>query len=159
MPVQDENGEDLDYYDNVNLGKTPGQAPVSWADFFGQQGTEPPNEEDTLLEDRGLDSLMTGLDDLSDAALAQLSVHIDTVRRHSAKPSPIKTPTGPPPGLPPCTNETNQMARAILRVMSQLGQLPTGQRHPTQAPGAEETERATKYLEEQLKAPGTPCHK
>ena len=119
-------------------------------------------EEETLLaaESRrpDLTNLFRGLQDLPDSALSELSQHIDEIRRKTpSSASPAKSP-GPPPGLK-STPQSSEMARALLQATTSLGQLPSGEQPVTQAPGDEETKRATDIIEAQLKVPGTPLRK
>ena len=121
-----------------------------------------PKEEETLLaaESRrpDLTNLFRGLQDLPDSALSELSQHIDEIRRKTpSSTSPAKSP-GPPPRLESMPQST-EMAQALLQATTNLGQLPSGERPIMQAPGYEETKRATDIIEAQLKAPGTPLRK
>ena len=105
-----------------------------------------------------LNNLFRGLQELPDSGLSELSQHIDEIRRKTpSSASPAKLP-GPPPRLE-STPQSTEMAQALLRATTNLGQLPSGERPVTQAPGYEETKRATDLIEAQLKAPGTPLRK
>ena len=182
-PVQDEHGEDLDYIHNVEQEERNdavwqrliADAPINKelarvaqtheqeaALLEGPTLAAMPKEEETLLvaEPRrpDLTNLFRGLQDLPDSALSELSQHIDEIRRKTpSSASPAKSP-GPPPRLE-STPQSTEMAQALLRATTNLGQLPSGERPVTQAPGYEETKRATDIIEAQLKAPGTPLRK
>ena len=121
-----------------------------------------PREEEALLEAESrrpdLTNLFRGLQELPDSALSELSQHIDEIRRKTpSSASPAKS-AGPPPGLE-STPQSTEMAQALLRATTNLGQLPSGGQPVTQAPGYEETKRATDLIEAQLKVPGTPLRK
>ena len=182
-PVQDEHGEDLDYIHDVEqeeqndavwqrlITDTPinkelarmAQAHEQEAALLeGLTLAATAKEEETLLAAESqrpdLTNLFRGLKDLPNSALSELSQHIDEIRRKMpSSASPAKSP-GPPPGLK-STLQSSEMARALLQVTTSLGQLPSGERPVTQAPGNEETKRATDIIEAQLKAPGTPLRK
>ena len=182
-PVQDEHGEDLDYIHDVEQEERNdavwqrliADAPINkelaqiaqaheqeMALLDGPNLAATPREEEALLEAESrrpdLTNLLRGLQELPDSALSELSQHIDEIRRKTpSSASPAKSP-GPPPGLE-STPQSTEMAQALLRVTTNLGQLPSGGRPVMQAPGYEETKRATDLIEAQLKAPGTPLRK
>ena len=107
---------------------------------------------------------LTGLETLTPETLSEVSTHIEHLRQLAAplastKSAQTESPP-PPPGLPATLTVPNPMEKALLRVTSNLGTSPAHQRMPTCPPGAEETERATALLVEQMaKAPGTPSWK
>ena len=55
--------------------------------------------------------------------------------------------------------QTTEMAQALLRATTHLGQLPSGEQPVTEAPGFKEMKRATDIIEAQLKVPGMPLQK
>ena len=55
--------------------------------------------------------------------------------------------------------QSTEMAQALLRATTNLGQILSGERPVTQAPGYKETKRATDLMEAELKVPGTPLRK
>ena len=181
-PVHDEHGEDLDYIDYLELEERNAEtwrcliadAPINKqleqaaaaralqeaALLEGPTQAATPTEEEVLLaadsHRPGLSQLIQRLQGLPDSALSELSQHIDEIRRQTpSSASPSKSP-GPPPGLPHSMPQTTEMARSILEATTHLGQLPSGERPITQTPDDEETQRATDFLEAQMKAPGTP---
>ena len=182
-PVQDEHGEDLDYIHDVEQEERNdavwqrliADAPINkelarFAQTHKQEAAlldgptlvTTPKEEETLLAAEplrpDLTNLLRGLQDLPDSALGELSQHIDEIRRKTpSSASPAKSPR-PPPRLESMPHST-EMAQALLQATTSLGQLPSGERPVTQAPGYEETKRATDIIEAQLKAPGTPLRK
>ena len=184
-PVQDEHGEALDYYDDVEQNdwnqdtwqhliadvlinkqlEQVRQATLAHdlqeaALLEGPTQTSMPTEEEVLLLGGSrwtdLNHLIQGLQGLPDSALNQLSQHIDEIRRQTPSlASPSKSP-GPPPGLLDSTPQSTNMAQEILRATTHLGQLPSGDHPVTKPPGDAETRRATEFLEAQLKVPGMP---
>ena len=181
-PVHDEHVEDLDYIDNLEHEERNAEtwrrliadAPINKqleqaasvrelqeaALLEGPTKAAMPTEEEVLLaaDSRrpGLSQLIQQLQGLQDSALSELSQHIDEIRwQMPSSASPSKSP-GPPPGLPHSMPQTTEMAGSILEATTHLGQLPSGERPITQMPDDEETERATDFLEAQMKAPGTP---
>ena len=182
-PVQDEHGEDLDYIHDVEQEERNdamwqrliADAPINKelariaqtheqeaALLAGPTLAATLKEEEALLAAESqrpdLTDLLSGLQDLPESALSQLSQRIDEIRQKTpSSASPVKS-SGPPPGLE-STPQSTQMAQALLQVTTNLGQLPSGERPVTQAPGYEETKRATDLIEAELKAPGTPLQK
>ena len=184
-PMQNENGEDLDYYDDLEQedhNQDTWQCLISDVPINKQleqerqttlarklqeaallegltQASMPTEEEVLLSEDSrwaGLNWLIQELQGLPDSALNQLSQHIDEIRWQTpSSVSPSKSP-GPPPGLPDSMPQNTSMAQEILRATMHLGQLPSGNRPVTEVPGDAETKQATDFLEAQLKVPGTP---
>ena len=100
---------------------------------------------------------LAGLQTLTPEMLTEISTHIDRRCQLAAPSASVKQL---PPGLPATPMVTNPMEQALLRATSDLGTSPSRQCTPTRPPGAEETERATAQLVEQMaKAPGTPARK
>ena len=184
-PVQDEHGEALDYYDDVEQNdqnqdtwwRLIADVPINKQLEQARQATlarelqeaallegptqaSTPTEKEALLSGGSrrtdLNHLIQGLQGLPDSALNQLSQHIDEIRwQMPSSASPSKSP-GPPPGLLYSTPQSTNMAQEILQATTHLGQLPSGDHPVTEPPGDVETRRATEFLEAQLKAPGTP---
>ena len=174
-PLQDENGEPLDYYDNVDRTEETWQrlqasAPINIALEKSRQEalareaallkgpTQPTTaaEEEVLLANQapeGWDAILQQIESLPAGALSQLSQHIDVVQRRTPSSASPRSP-GPPPGLPESTPLNTDIANRILKATSDLGQLPS--RPVTEPPGERETRRATDLLVEQMRAPGTP---
>ena len=102
-----------------------------------------------------LGQVLAGLQTLTPEMLAEVSTHVDRLRQLATPSAPTKPS---PPGLPATPTVPNPMEQALLHATSDLGMSPSRQRTPTHPPGAEETERATAQLVEQMaKAPGTPA--
>ena len=100
---------------------------------------------------------LAGLETLTPEMLTEISTHIDRLRQLAA---PLASTKPSPPGLPATLTVPNPMEQALLQATSNLGTSPSRQRTPTRPPGAEETERATAQLVEQMaKAPGTPTRR
>ena len=107
---------------------------------------------------------LAGLETLMPEMLSEVSMHIQHLHQLAAPLASTKsahTESPPPPlGLPTTPTVSNLMEQPLLRVMSNLGMSPARQHMPTHPPGAEETERTTAQLVEQMaKAPGTPSRK
>ena len=127
------------------------------------------SEEAVLLEEEtptmDMRQFLAGLETLTPAMLSEVSMRIEHLRQLAtplASPDtmPRESPPAPLPGLPTTPTVANPMEQALLKVTSNLGTSPVHQRMPTRPPGAEETERATALLVEQMsKAPGTPSRK
>ena len=119
-------------------------------------------EEETPTVDMG--QFLAGLETLTPEMLSEVSTRIEHLRQLAAslastKSAQTESPP-PPPGLPATPTVPNPMEQALLKVTSNLGTSPACQRTPTCPPGAEETERVTALLVEQMaKAPGTPSRK
>ena len=174
-PLQDENGEPLDYYDNVDhteetwqclqasalinivLEKSRQEALAQEAALLKGPAQSPTAaEEEVLLTDQapeGWDAFLQNIEGLPAGALSQLSQHIDVVRWQTPSLASPRSP-GPPPGLPESTLLNTDIANRILKATTNLGQLPS--RPVTEPPGEKETRQATDLLVEQMRAPGTP---
>ena len=153
-PLQDENGEPLDYYDNVDHTEETWQrlqvsAPINIALKKSRQEAlareaallkwpaQSPTaaEEEVLLADqapKGWDAFLQKIEGLPAGALSQLSQHIDVVRRRTPSSASPRSP-GPPPGLPESTLLNTDIANRILKATTDLGQLPS--RPVTEPPG------------------------
>ena len=175
-PLQDENGEPLDYYDNVDRTEETWQclqasAPINIALEKSRQEAlareaallkgpaQSPTaaEEEVLLADqtpKDWGAFLQKIEGLPAGALSQLSQHIDVVRRRTPSSASPRS-SGSPPGLPESTLLNTDIANRILKATTDLGQLPS--RPVTELPGKKETRQATNLLVEQMKAPGTPC--
>ena len=100
---------------------------------------------------------LAGLETLTPEMLTEISTHIDRLRQLAA---PLASTKPSPPGLPTTLTVPNPMEQALLQATSNLGTSPSRQCMPTRPPGAEETERATTQLVEQMaKAPGMPTRR
>ena len=100
---------------------------------------------------------LAGLQTLTPEMLTEIATHIDWLCQLAA---PLASAKRLPPGLPTTPMVTNPMEQALLKATSDLGTSPSCQRTPTHPLGAEETERATAQLVEQMaKAPGMPARK
>ena len=174
-PLQDENGEPLDYYDNVDRTEETWQrlqasAPINIALeksrhealareaalLKGPTQSTTAAEEEVLLANQapeGWDAFLQQIESLPAGALSQLSQHIDVVQRRTPSSVSPRSP-GPPPGLPESTPLNTDIANRILKATTDLGQLPS--RPVTEPPGEKETRQATDLLVEQMRAPGTP---
>ena len=137
--------------------------------LLGPTMTSTVSEEAVLLKEEEMPTVdmrqfLAGLETLMPAMLSELSMCIEHLCQLAAPlastKSTQKESPPPPPGLPVTPTVVNPMEQALLRVTSNLGMSPAHQRMPTCPPGAEETERATALLVEQMaKAPGTPYQK
>ena len=138
--------------------------------LMGPTMTSTVSEEAVLLREDEMPTMdmkqfLAGLETLTPAMLSELSTCIEHLRQlvaplASMKSTQRESPPAPPPGLPATPTVVNPMEQALLRVTSNLGTSPAHQHTPTRPPGAEETERATALLVEQMaKAPGTPSPK
>ena len=128
------------------------------------------SKEAMLLKDEetptvDMRQFLAGLETLMPVMLSELSTRIEHLRQlvtplASTKSTQKESPPAPPPGLPATPTVANPMEQALLKVTSNLGTLPAGQRTPTHPPGEEETECAAALLVKQMaKAPGTPSQK
>ena len=100
---------------------------------------------------------LAGLQTLTPEMLTEISTHIDRLCQLVA---PLASTKPSPPGLPTTPTVPNPMEQALLQATSNLGTSPSRQHTPTRPPGAEETERATTQLVEQMaKVPGTPARR
>ena len=123
-------------------------------------------EEPTPTTELGIPTVdmrqfLAGLETLTPEMLSKISTHIECLRQLAASLASTKSAhtesPPPPPGLPATPMVPNPMEQALLKVTNNLGTSPSHQRILTCPPGAEETERATAQLVEQMaKAPGTP---
>ena len=137
--------------------------------LHGPTMTSTVSEEAVLLEEEtptmDMRQFLVGLETLTPAMLSEVSTRIEHLHQLatpmvSPDSTPRESPLAPPPGLPATPTVANPMEQALLKVTSNLGTSPVCQRTPTRPPGAEETERATALLVEQMsKAPGTPSRK
>ena len=188
-PCYDENGQELDYHDDVPAA-TDSQECKSWSDYFRQQGNEygvqladsldaehrllqGPTMTSTVSEEAMLEEetptmhmrqFLAGLETLTPAMLSEVSTRIEHLHQLAAPLASTKLTQKesplPPSGLPATPPVANPMEQALLKVTSNLGTSPARQHMPTRPPGVEETERATALLVEQMsKAPGTPSRK
>ena len=137
--------------------------------LLGPTMTSTISEEAVLLKEEEMPTMdmrqfLAGLETLMPTMLSELSMRIEHLRQLAAPlastKSTQKESAPPPPGLPVTPTVVNPMEQALLRVTSNLGTSPACQCTPTCPPGAEETERATALLVEQMaKVPGTPSQK
>ena len=189
-PCYDEHGQELDYHDDVPAATDSQECKswsdyfhqqgdeygVQLADSLdaehrllqGPTMTSTVSEEAVLLEEEmptvDMRQFLAGLETLTPTMLSEVSTHIEHLRQLAAPLASTKLTQKesppPPPGLPATPTIANPMEQALLKVTSNLGMSPAHQRMPTRPPGAEETERATALLVEQMsKAPGTPSRK
>ena len=138
--------------------------------LLGPTMTSTISEEAVLLREEETPTMdmrqfLVGLETLMPTMLSELSTCIEHLRQLAAPLASTKStqkelPPVPLPGLPATPTVVNPMEQALLRVTSNLGTSPACQCTPTCPAGAEETERATALLVEQMaKAPGTPSQK
>ena len=135
----------------------------------GPTMTSTVSEEAVLLKEEmptvDMKQFLAGLETLTPAMLSEVFTRIEHLRQLAtpvASPvsTPRESPPAPPPGLPATPTVANPMEQTLLKVTSNLGTSPVRQRTPTRPPGAEETERTTALLVEQMsKALGMPSQK